>query len=108
MSENERDVMETLVMIGFCQKSFYKPTVWKYANRMMQELEKIGLVVPHDFGRGKGKWIFSNTYNHLSVKDIGGIAEQNINDEMMKIINGYKRYLEKNFRVEWHLIEHDI
>lgn len=50
------NIIERLIGIGFCQPKFYKQTVWKYANLVMQELCSMELVYPFDFGRGKGKY----------------------------------------------------
>lgn len=50
------NIIERLIGIGFCQPKYYKATVWKYANLVMQELCNMRLVYPFDFGRGKGKY----------------------------------------------------
>ncbi|EGT5282748.1 hypothetical protein NMJ53_012055 [Clostridioides difficile] len=50
------NTIEHLIGIGFCEQKYYKPTVWKYANLVMQELCSMGLTYPFDFGRGKGKY----------------------------------------------------
>ncbi|MCC0645427.1 hypothetical protein KGF41_14265 [Clostridioides sp. ZZV14-6150] len=50
------NTIEHLIGIGFCEPKYYKATVWKYANLVMQELCNMGLVCPFDFGRGKGKY----------------------------------------------------
>ena len=42
--------------IGFCQRKFYKPGAWNRAMKVMDILVKEGYAVPHDFGRGKGKF----------------------------------------------------
>jgi hypothetical protein len=48
--------VERLIRIGFCQRSFYKPSVWKAAMDVMKVLVKHNLAYPHDFGHGKGKY----------------------------------------------------
>ncbi|MCC0726439.1 hypothetical protein KGF36_11520 [Clostridioides sp. ZZV14-6009] len=50
------NIIERLIGIGFCEPKYYKATVWKYANLVMQELCNMGLAYPFDFGRGKGKY----------------------------------------------------
>ncbi|MCC0642190.1 MULTISPECIES: hypothetical protein [unclassified Clostridioides] len=50
------NIIERLIGIGFCEPKYYKVTVWKYANLVMQELCNMRLVYPFDFGRGKGKY----------------------------------------------------
>lgn len=49
------------ISMGFCQPKFYKPSAWNKAKKIMQELCKIEengnkLVIPFDYGRGKGKY----------------------------------------------------
>jgi hypothetical protein len=48
--------IENLVSIGLCQPKFYKRSVWARANTLMLKCAQFGLVKPHDFGRGKGKY----------------------------------------------------
>ncbi|HCQ5967491.1 TPA: hypothetical protein ACVT6Z_001440 [Clostridioides difficile] len=50
------NIIERLIEIGFCKPKYYKATVWKYANLVMQELCGMGLAYPCDFGRGNGKY----------------------------------------------------
>lgn len=51
------DEVRHLVGIGFCQPRFYKPSVWRKAKRLMDNIVcPNGLAFPFDFGRGKGKY----------------------------------------------------
>lgn len=62
---NTEHTVEQLVKIGLCQPKFYTPQVWRKANNIMLECCAFGLVWPHNFGRGKGKY---NT--NLSTQEI--------------------------------------
>ena len=51
------DEIRTAVEIGFCQPKFYKPSSWKRAKALMDEIIcPSGWAFPYDFGRGKGKY----------------------------------------------------
>lgn len=63
-----RDDINILIGIGFCQPKFYKPSAWKKAKAIMDNLVcPLGLAFPHDYGRGKGK--FSSNYDIDEVKE---------------------------------------
>ncbi len=62
------DEIDRLINIGFCQPKFYKPTTWRKASRVMEYLITKGLVIPYDYGRGKGKYSMSN--DDHSIDDI--------------------------------------
>lgn len=53
---NKQEV-ENLVKIGFCQPMFYKRSVWLKAKKLMDTVVvPNGLAKPFDYGRGKGKY----------------------------------------------------
>lgn len=58
--------LKDLISIGFCQPKFYKPSVWAKAKRVMEKLRKTGYVTPFNYGRGKGKYTYSD-----KLKDLG-------------------------------------
>jgi hypothetical protein len=57
-----------LVGIGFCQASFYKPSVWRKAKKLMDEVVCPNkLAYSFDFGRGKGKY---RSGDKLTIEDV--------------------------------------
>nr|WP_312985337.1 hypothetical protein [Clostridioides sp.] len=82
------NAIEKLIGIGLCQPKFYKPTVWKYANLVMQELCNMKLANPFDFGRGKGKYI-TNIDKEIIYKK----AKENI--QIKKYSKKYLNYITK-------------
>lgn len=64
--------MHKYINIGFCQRSFYKPAVWRLAVDIMEYLKQENLVQDCDFGRGKGKYTSEDStvaiVNFLNVK----------------------------------------
>lgn len=68
---DDKDVkkyIDNYVGIGFCQPKFYKPKAWKRAKVLMEYLVKKKKVVPHDYGRGKGKYNTAKGQTIASVK----------------------------------------
>lgn len=60
-----------LIDIGFCQPKFYKPSSWAKANRIMQKLCALNVgVKPHNFGRGKGKYINDGNLSHQQLAEL--------------------------------------
>ena len=64
MIKTDKEIKE-LISIGFCQPKFYTPSVWRKAKRVMEELTKTGYVTPFDYGRGKGKYTYSEELRGL-------------------------------------------
>jgi len=62
------EAVKGLVYIGFCQPKFYKRTVWNYAKKMMKIACQEGLAMPHDFGRGKGKYLTDYKIDEVALK----------------------------------------
>ena len=60
--------------VGFSHKSVFKPSAWKRAEAVMGTLQKLGLVEPFDYGRGKGKWRTTKKGETYSFEDLGKIA----------------------------------
>ena len=69
------------VAIGFCQKKFYKPSVWRKAMKAMDVLVAEGYAVPFDYGRGKGKFNATEKAKGMSMTDMGKIVDQKLNIE---------------------------
>lgn len=88
MQNNIGETINKLVNMGFCQKKFYKPTVWKYVTMVMDELCKTRVVAPCDFGRGKGK--YSAT---MSIKSVCEIARSI--PTVIDIAERYEKYISK-------------
>ncbi len=65
MKKTDKEIKD-LISIGFCQPKFYKPSVWAKAKRVMEKLRKTGYVIPFNYGRGKGKYTYSD-----ELKDLG-------------------------------------
>ena len=66
-----------LIGIGFCQPNFYKPSAWQQAKRIMDFLVNLEIgVIPHDFGRGKGKYSMIKGCN-FSNKELAEIYIKN-------------------------------
>lgn len=84
-------VIDNLILIGLGNKKDFKPTIWKYASRFMEEIQKLGYAVPHDYGRGKGKWDLVN----MSKEDVIQQVLKQMTPEMWKIILGYQNYQDK-------------
>ena len=82
--------IDNLVNIGFDKLSAYKPHVAKSAKGVMNRAVDKGLAVPHDFGRGKGKY---RTNLHQDDVALGLIDDE----ETRNIAN---RYLKKQQRNE--------
>jgi hypothetical protein len=57
--------VKELIGIGFDQPKHYKPSVWNSAKKIMDECVVLGLVQPHDFGRGKGKYTSDLSINQV-------------------------------------------
>jgi hypothetical protein len=64
------------VAIGFCQKKFYKPTIWYRAEKVMKVLISEGYVEARDFGRGKGKYDTTKKGMNMSPVDLAKIVDQ--------------------------------
>lgn len=45
------EAIDKLVFMGFCQKKFYKPGVWKQSQTIMRAANESGFCIPCDFGR---------------------------------------------------------
>lgn len=61
-----QDEVKTLIKIGFCQPKFYKPSIWRKAKSLMDEIAvPHKLARPHDYGRGKGKFT-----SDLGINDV--------------------------------------
>lgn len=94
--EIQSDTIKDLIQIGFGRKSDFKATVWKYANQLMEVLADEGLVVEHDYGRGKGKWDIKD--NKMSISDVvlhaKDLEHPKIADIVVKF-EAYKVRLEK-------------
>lgn len=88
MKETKLETIEHLLSIGFCQRKFYKPTVWRYATRLMSELTKQGLCRPYDYGRGKGK--FTSAFKREEI-----LQHMEVTQEIIRIVLGYERYYKK-------------
>ena len=82
--------IDNLVNIGFDKLSAYKPHVAKSAKGVLNRAVDKGLAVPHDFGRGKGKY---HTNLHQDDVALGLIDDE----ETRNIAN---RYLKKQQRNE--------
>lgn len=82
--------IDNLVNIGFDKLSAYKPHVAKSAKGVLNRAVDKGLAVPHDFGRGKGKY---RTNLHQDDVALGLIDDE----ETRNIAN---RYLKKQQRNE--------
>ena len=54
--QTKEDYIAAMVLIGFCQKKFYKTYVWERAVIEMEKLVKIGLAKRYNYGKGKGKY----------------------------------------------------
>lgn len=65
--------------IGFCQKKFYKVSVWNKAMKAMKVLVDEGYAVPFDYGRGKGKFNKTPKATGLSYADLGKIVDNKLN-----------------------------
>lgn len=67
----------TLLGIGFCQSSFYKPAVWRQARSIMDSIMVPNdLAYPHDFGRGKGKYESKIPLDEARERGLGIMQEQ--------------------------------
>lgn len=54
--QEAKKYIDIYISIGFCQPKFYTKETWSRANKLMKKLCILGIVYPHDFGRGKGKY----------------------------------------------------
>ena len=69
--------IKNLIEIGFCQPKFYKPSVWAKAKRVMEKLRKTEYVTAFNYGRGKGKYNYSDKLKDLSHDEtINFLVEQ--------------------------------
>ena len=93
ISYQKEDLVDHLVHVGFGRKSDVKATVWNYANKLMIELEKQGVVKAHDFGRGKGKWKICD--DNKTIADIVKYAKEHETPAMEKITFNYLKYERK-------------
>ena len=60
--------------IGFSHKKMFKPSAWNRAVKVMDKLIELGLVVPYDFGRGKGKYTTTALGDKYEIDELGKIA----------------------------------
>lgn len=84
----EKELLEQLMRMGFCQPKFYKRSVWEKANALMKALEGQGLVYACDMGRGKGKWSTYFSYDYILDATI-------IDKEVDTILTKYDKYLKR-------------
>ena len=76
MKKTDQEIKD-LISIGFCQPKFYKTSVWARAKRVMEELCKTEYVTPFDYGRGKGKYTYSEELRELGfTKAVDFLVEQ--------------------------------
>lgn len=85
------NAIKEMVGIGFCQPKFYLPTVWKYADKMMKRGIEVGVVVPHDFGWGKGRYATAD--RDMSIPEVVAIMRKD--SEARKLGEKYDKYLDK-------------
>lgn len=78
MDNAQYELVLKFCQIGFCQPKFYKASVWKRAEIVMQLLVKLGYVVERKL-HGKGKyWRTDNCIElTLSFEDLAKIAYDN-------------------------------
>ena len=71
MENNQKlKTLEHMVSIGFCQPKFYKRSIWIKVNKLMEFIcQRTEYVKPHNFGRGKGKYITVNLPAGLNNKE---------------------------------------
>lgn len=93
IKERNDSGIKELVNIGFGNKSDFKPTVWNYANKLMEVLAEEGLVEEHNFGRGKGKWKLVD--DKMSINEVIEKAKKLNTLKIEEITKKYANYLTK-------------
>ena len=93
IKERNDSGIKELVNIGFGNKSDFRPTIWNYANKLMEVLAEERLVEEHNFGRGKGKWKFVD--DKMSIDVVIEKAKELKNPKIKEITKKYANYLTK-------------
>ncbi len=60
--------------VGFSHRKMFKKSAWDRGVQVMNELIKLGLVIPFDYGRGKGKYTTTEAGEKYSIEELGKLA----------------------------------